>query len=135
MRLGHLRGFFDRIIEWGYDDAPPATPSSPATCPIRDRPLPRFLDDADAAKLLAAARALPALFDRVAVEVLARTGLRKGEFLRLTTDADRAHRRPANGYARPVGKLHTDRYIPLHPRVKTLLSQWLATARATSPAR
>ena len=26
----------------------------------------------------------------------------------------------------PVGKLHTDRYIPLHPRVKDLLGQWLA---------
>jgi len=32
MRLGHLRCFFDRIIEWGYDDAPARNPSSPATC-------------------------------------------------------------------------------------------------------
>ncbi len=26
----------------------------------------------------------------------------------------------------PVGKLHTDRYVPLHPQLKTLLDQWLA---------
>ena len=25
----------------------------------------------------------------------------------------------------PVGKLHTDRYAPLHPQLKTLLDQWL----------
>jgi hypothetical protein len=93
--------------------------------PIRDRPLPRFLDDADASGLLAAARQLPALFDRVAVEVLARTGLRKGEFLRLATDAI-VQIGDSEWLHVPVGKLHTDRYIPLHPAVKTLLSQWLA---------
>jgi hypothetical protein len=26
----------------------------------------------------------------------------------------------------PVGKLHTDRYIPLHPQLKALLDDWLA---------
>ena len=93
--------------------------------PIRDRPLPRFLDDADASKLLTAARTLPELFDRVAVEILARTGLRKGEFLGLSTDA--VVRIGEGDWLRtPIGKLHTDRYIPLHPRVKTLLDQWTA---------
>jgi hypothetical protein len=27
----------------------------------------------------------------------------------------------------PVGKLHNDRYIPLHPQLKELLDEWLAT--------
>jgi integrase len=124
MRLGHLRSFFDRVIEWGYDDAPRGNPVFLGDIPIRDRPLPRFLDDADFAKLLAAARQLPSLFDRVCVEVLARTGLRKGEFLRLGTDA--AVRIGDRDWLHvPVGKLPSDRYIPLHPRVKTLLSRWL----------
>src|SRR5258705_3809194 len=125
MRLGNIRGFFDRIIEWDYDDAPMRNPVFVGDMPIKDRPLPRFLDDADAAKLLTAARGLPELFDRVCVEVLARTGLRRGEFLGLTLDA--IVRIGANDWLRtPVGKLHTDRYIPLHPRVKLLLNQWLA---------
>lgn len=125
MRLGHLRGFFDRIIEWGYPDVPDRCPIFAGDSPIRDRPLPRFLDDAAAAKLLTAARALPELFDRVAVEVLARTGLRKGEFLGLTIDA--VVRIGDGDWLRtPIGKLHTDRYIPLHPRVKTLLAEWAA---------
>jgi site-specific recombinase XerD len=80
MRLGNVRGFFDRIIEWDYDDAPMRNPVFASDMPIKDRPLPRFLDDADAAKLLTAARGLPELFDRVCVEVLARTGLRRGAY-------------------------------------------------------
>jgi integrase len=124
MKTGHLRGFFDRIIEWGYEDAPDRSPVFAGDVPIRNRPLPRFLDDAAAAGLLTAARQLPGLFDRVCVEVLARTGLRKGEFLRLTTNAI-VRIGDGEWLHVPVGKLHTDRYIPLHPRVKTLLSQWL----------
>jgi len=131
MRLGHLRAFFDRIAEWGYPDAADRTPVFAGDAPIRDRPLPRFLDDADAAKLLGAARELPDLFGRVAVEVLARTGLRKGEFLALSTDA--VVRIGDGDWLRtPVGKLHTDRYIPLHPRVKTLLAEW-STHRGEQP--
>jgi len=78
MRLGHVRGFFDRITEWGYDDSPPGNPVFLGDIPIRDHPLPRFLGDADFAKLLAAARRQPSLLDRVCVEVLARTGIFSG---------------------------------------------------------
>ena len=124
MRISHLRGFFDRITEWGYDDAPARSPVFAGDMPIRDRPLPKFLDDADAARLMSAARDLPDLFDRVCVEVLARTGLRKGEFLRLATTAVMTIGGRQWLHV-PVGKLHTDRYIPLHPRVQELLGQWL----------
>lgn len=123
MRLGHLRGFFDRIIEWGYNDAPARNPVFAGDMPIRDRPLPRFLGDADAVALLAAARNLPSLFDRVAVEVLSLAGLRKGEFLGLTRNAI-TDVGEARWLRTPIGKLHTDRYIPLHPRVEELLTQW-----------
>lgn len=131
MRLGHLRSFFDRIIEWDYSDAPTRNPVFAGDMPIRDRPLPRFLCDADASALLRAARTLPDEFDRLAVEVLARTGLRKGEFLGLSRDAI-TDIGSARWLRTPVGKLHTDRYIPLHPRVDELLTEWLS-ARPASP--
>lgn len=124
MRISHLHCFFDRIIEWDYADAPARNPIFAGDMPIRDRPLPRFLSDPDAAAMLTAARALPDLFDRVAVEVLARTGLRKGEFLGLTRDAITVIG-DARWLRTPIGKLHNDRYIPLHPRVDELLQQWL----------
>ena len=75
MRLGHLHAFFHRINTWGYDDAPSRIPIMLGDKPIRDKPLPRFLDDPSAAKLLQAARNLPEQFDRLAVELLARTGV------------------------------------------------------------
>lgn len=125
MRMSHLRCFFERIIEWDYPDTPARNPVFAGDMPLRDRPLPRFLDDADAAALLSAARALPGLFDRVCVEVLARTGLRKGEFLGLTLDAI-VQIGDGHWLRTPVGKLRTDRYVPLHPRVEELLGQWQA---------
>jgi len=93
--------------------------------PIKDDPLPRFLDDPASAKLLRAVRSDDDLFVRVAVEVLARTGLRKGELLGLTTDAV-VQIGSAYWLRVPVGKLHNDRYVPLHPHLKELLDAWLA---------
>lgn len=124
-RLGRLRNFFERIIEWGYEDAPARVPLFAGDFPIPDEPLPRFLDDAAATKLLVAARAHPDPFVRLAVEMLARTGLRKGELLDLRVDAV-VQIGSAYWLRVPVGKLHTDRYIPLHPQLKALLDDWLA---------
>jgi integrase len=124
-RLGVLRSCFERLFEWGYDDAPPRVPIFAADFPIKDEPLPRFLDDAAMAKLLVTARNDPDPFVRLAVEFLARTGLRKGEFVRLTIDAV-VQIGSAYWLHVPVGKLHTDRYIPLHPQLKGLLDAWLA---------
>ena len=124
MRVGHLRAFFERIIEWGYPDAPARPPVFASDRPIKDRPVPRFLDDSRAAAFMAAARALPDPLDRMLVEILARTGMRKGELLGLRVDAVV---QIGSGFwlRTPVGKLHTDRYIPLHPAVKDLLDEWL----------
>ena len=50
----------------------------PGDLPIIDKPLPRFLDDTAAAKLLRATRADPDPLSRLIVELLARTGIRRG---------------------------------------------------------
>lgn len=125
MRMGHLHAFFDRAITWDYDDVPARNPVLTGDRPILDKPLPRFLDDPSAAKLLQAARALPEEFDRLAVELLARTGMRKGELLGLTIDAV-VQIGSAFWLRTPVGKMRTDRYIPLHPSLKAMIDQWLA---------
>jgi len=124
-RLCGLRGFFTRLLEWEIADAPARVPVLMSDMPIPDEPLPRFLDDAAAAKLLQATRADDDPFVRLTVEFLARTGLRKGEYLALTTDAV-VQIGSAYWLHVPLGKLHTDRYIPLHPQLKELLDQWLA---------
>jgi integrase len=124
-RLLTLRCFFERIAEWGYDDAPSRPLIFQGDLPLPDESLPRFIDDAASAKLLRAARADDDPFVRLVVELLARTGLRRGELMRLTVDAV-VQIGSAYWLRVPVGKLHNDRYIPLHPQLKQQLDDWLA---------
>jgi len=86
-RLGALRMFFIRIDEWGWDDAPARVPMFPGDLPRLDRPLPKALDDAAAAKLLRAARQDRRMLVRVTVEMLLRTGLRVSEYTSLPASA------------------------------------------------
>jgi hypothetical protein len=72
-RLRTLRVFFERIIEWDWADTPPRNPILNWDLPKRPEPLPKFLDDADAAKFMLAARASKDPRDRLIVELLART--------------------------------------------------------------
>jgi integrase len=72
---------FERLTEWDGDDVPSRVLVFDGDLPLRDDPLPRFLDDGAFTKLLQAARADSDPFVRLAVEFLARTGMRKGEFL------------------------------------------------------
>ncbi|MGH2843755.1 MAG: tyrosine-type recombinase/integrase, partial [Solirubrobacteraceae bacterium] len=123
--LGALRTCFERLSEWEGDDIPQGMLVFAGDFPIRDERLPRFIDDAAASKLLVAASCHADPFTRLSVEFLARTGLRRGEFLALTVDS--IVQIGSSFWLRvPLGKLHNDRYIPLHPQLKELLDEWLA---------
>jgi integrase len=124
-QLATLRAMFERLVEWGAADVPVRPLIFSGDLPIRDQRLPRFIEDSAAAKLIAAARSDDNIFVRLCVEFLARTGLRRGEFLDLTVDAV-VQIGSAYWLRVPLGKLHNDRYIPLHPQMKELLDQWLA---------
>jgi integrase len=125
-RLRMLRMFFERIIEWDWEDAPARNPIIGRDIPPRPEPLPKFLDDRDAAKLMAAARSSTSPLDRLVVELLARTGMRVGELCDL--DADAVVKIGDAFWLRiPLGKLRNDRYVPLHPQLVELLAEWTAT--------
>jgi site-specific recombinase XerD len=122
-RLGTLRMFFVRIDEWGWPEAPARVPMFPGDLPRQDHPLPKALDDAAAAKLLRAAHNDKRLLVRVTVEVLLRTGLQVGEFTGLRADA--VVQIGAGPWLHvPVGKLHEDRYLPLHPQLIALIDDY-----------
>jgi len=129
-RLINLHCFFDRITEWGYPHPPQRPLIFAGDLPIVDKPLPRFLDDAAATKLMRACRADPDPLSRLIVELLARTGIRKSELLGLTVDAV-VQIGSAYWLRIPVGKLHNDRYIPLHPQLKQMLDDWITHHRPT----
>jgi site-specific recombinase XerD len=124
-RLGTLRMFFVRISDWDWPEAPARVPIIPADLPRQDHPLPKALDDAAAAKLLRAAQTQPRMLVRVVVEVLLRTGLRVGEFTALPADAV-VLIGATHWLHVPVGKLHEDRYLPLHPHLITLIGDYRA---------
>ena len=122
-RLGTIRTFFDRISEWDWVDAPARTPIFSIDLPIVDDPLPKFLDDAQAAALLRTASADPDPLRRLVIHLLLRTGMRVGELSRLEADAV-VSMRDGHWLRIPLGKLHNDRYIPLHPHLVELLADW-----------
>jgi site-specific recombinase XerD len=124
-RVRTVRAFFERIIEWDWPEAPPRNPVLAMDIPKKPEPLPKFLDDRDAAKLMAAARAAADPRDRLVVELLARTGMRAGELAGLEADAV-VLIGSAYWLRIPLGKLRNDRYVPLHPELAALLAAWTA---------
>jgi site-specific recombinase XerD len=130
-RLGTLRMFFIRIDEWGWADAPGRVPIVAGDLPRQDHPLPKALDDAAAAKFLRAAQTQPRLLVRVICEVLIRTGLRVSELIGLQADAI-VSIGAGQWLHVPVGKLHDDRYLPLHPHLVELIGDYRTRHVASS---
>ena len=124
-RLGMLRTFFERIIEWDYDDAPARLPIYSTDFPALDEALPKFLDDPTAAKFMAALSNDPNPRRRLMVELLARTGMRVGELAGLEDDAV-VRQGDLHQLRIPVGKLHNDRYVPLLPKLVDLIVDYQA---------
>ena len=123
MRLSMLRVFFDRLIEWEWVDAPPRCPIFASDMPKADEPLPKFLDDGDATRFAREVAAETDPLRRLTLELLMRTGMRVGELCALERDAVV---QIGDGFwlRIPVGKLHNDRYVPLHPTLLPLLDTW-----------
>ena len=117
--LGTLRTFFERVSEWDYPDAPTRVLIFNGDLPTPDDPLPKFLSDVDAGKLMRAATdAHPTR--RLVIEMLARTGLRVGELCALPADSV-VFMSGRHWLRVPIGKLHNDRYVPLHHQLVELL--------------
>jgi site-specific recombinase XerD len=132
--LSTVRMFFERIIEWDWEDAPLRVPIFAGDIPKKDEPLPKFLDDPTFAQFMRAARSETRMLTRLAIELLARTGMRVGELCELEADAVVVIG-DAHWLRIPVGKLHNDRYIPLHPQLVEMLAEWDQTPGAHASGR
>ena len=130
--LRSLGNFFCRIAEWEWEEAPNTNLIFQRDIPPTDAPRPRFLDEKDAARFLAAARSHPDLFTRVCGVTLLRTGLRKSEFLNLTADCI-VQIGSSHWLRVPLVKFRHERYVPLHPEVKQLLEEWISQQPALKP--
>lgn len=123
--LGQLRTFFERVIDWDYADAPRRVPVFAGDLPKANEPTPKFLDDPTAAKFMIALATDPDRRRRLMVELLARTGMRVGELAALRDDA--MYKLGDVYWLRvPLGKLHNDRTVPLHPMLVGLINDYRA---------
>ena len=127
-RLRMIRIFLQRLIEWGWPDAPGRNPILHGDIPPRTDPLPKFLTDQQAAAFIAAAKAHPLARYRLVALVLARTGLRASELCGLAADAVTHIGNDGYWLRVPVGKLRNDRMIPLLPELVDLFTDWTAGA-------
>jgi site-specific recombinase XerD len=121
-----LRAFFDDITIWGWADRPPALVLHRGDIPRLPAPLPRALPpDVDRA-FMQAVHQLDDTAARAGIVLLRGTGMRLGELLDLELGC--LWELPGHGtwLKVPLGKLNTERVVPLDADTLTALDAWLA---------
>jgi integrase len=132
-RVIAVRGFLSDIAEWGWDEAPARKLVFRTDVPRTPRPLPRYLPvDADR-RLSAALERSPHRLAAGALLLQRSCGLRIGELLDLELDC--VHEVPGNGawLKVPLGKLDTERMVPLDDETVALIDRVVATRSEGRP--
>lgn len=117
-----LSSFLYYLAAWAWEDAPEGSLILKYDFPTHDDRHPRFLGDDEVSALLKAAKESSYLFGKVSVVTLLFTGMRVGEFVRLRTDSV-LRIGSAEWMRLPIGKLHNDRFIPIHAEVRQVLDE------------
>jgi integrase len=121
-----LRNLLDDITAWGWAQAPPRRLVFAADVPKLDQPLPRALaPDVDAAVMNAVAH-LQDPFARIGLTVLRGAGLRAGELLDLELGSIIDYGPAGTWLKVPLGKLATERMVPLSAATLAALDEWVA---------
>jgi len=131
-RVYAVANFLAEITEWGWEEAPSRRLLFRCDIPRLPRPLPRYLPP-DADRRLGEALAdSPSRLAADALLLARACGLRIGELLDLELDC--VHEVPAQGFwlKVPLGKLDTERMVPLDAEIVELFDRIVATR---SPGR
>jgi integrase len=121
-----LRAFFEDLAIWGWAERPVRQLLFASDVPRLDRPLPRALPpDADR-DLMAAVAELVDPFACTGLRILRGTGLRLGELLDLELDC--LWDTPTHGtwVKVPVGKLGTERTVPVDAATLAAFDEWMS---------
>lgn len=121
-----LRCFLDDLTLWGWAERPPGRLLLASDIPRLDRPLPRALAPDVDRDLMAAANQLDDSFARIGLTLLRGTGIRLGELLDLELDC--VWDSPSHGswLKVPLGKLGTERTVPLDAATLAALDEWMS---------
>jgi integrase len=121
-----VRNFLDDLALWGWAERPARQLLFASDVPRLPRPLPRALSPDHDRALMAAVDQLADPFARCGLLVLRGAGLRLGELLDLELDSIIDYG-PAGSWLRvPLGKLGTERSVPLDPDTLAALDAWAA---------
>ncbi|PBC51406.1 tyrosine-type recombinase/integrase [Rhodococcus sp. ACPA1] len=119
-----LRNLLDDLTEWGWEQAPPRRLVFAADVPKLDQPLPRALaPDVDGAVMNAVA-GLEDSFSRIGLTALRGAGLRVGELLDLELGSVVDYGPAGTWLKVPLGKLATERMVPLSAATVAALDEW-----------
>ena len=121
-----LRAFFEDLAVWGWAERPAARLLHPGDIPRLDRPLPRALAPDHDRDLMAAVNDLADPFARHGLTILRGTGLRLGELLDLELDCVLDFASHGSWLKVPLGKLGTERTVPLDGATLAALAAWTA---------
>jgi integrase len=121
-----VRNFLDDLVLWGWAEAPRHQLLFSTDVPRPPRPLPRALPPGADNALMAAVDRLDDLFARCAITVCRRAGLRIGECLDLTLACVVDYGPTGSWLQVPLGKLATERAVPLDAATVALLDTWTA---------
>ena len=125
-----VRSFLDDISAWGWADAPRRRLIFDTDIPRQPDSLPRALPpDIDAA-LMAGVGGLDDNFARVGITVLRHTGLRIGEMLDLELDHLVDYGINGTWLRVPLGKLNSERSVPVDDTALEALDDWLTHRRS-----
>ena len=133
-----VRSFLDDITAWGWAEAPQRQLMFASDVPRPPRQLPRALaPDVDQA-LMTAVADLSDDFARTGLTVLRGAGLRIGELLDLELDCVVDYGSAGTWLRVPLGKLNSERSVPLDEPTAAILAAWAAhrgTQRAMPHSR
>lgn len=131
-RIISINRFLADITEWGWPDAPARQLLFPRDVPRLPRPLPRYLPADVDRRLVAALHANPNRQRALALLLQRACGLRIGELVDLELDC--VHEVQGHGawLKVPLGKLATERMVPIDEQTVALIDE-LAALR--SPGR
>ncbi len=119
-----LRVFFDDIAEWGWPTQPRRRLLLVSDIPKLPKPLPRALPPDVDRTLMAAVADLDDPLVRTGLLLLRATGIRIGELLDLQLDCVIDVDQHGHWLKVPLGKLATERMVPLEPDTLAVLDTW-----------
>jgi integrase len=134
-RIQSVGSFLDAIAEWGWPEAPGRRLIFPRDAPKLPHPLPRYLPPDTERALLAALEDSPNRLYADALLLLRATGMRIGELTDLELDC--VHEVPGSGawLKIPLGKLLTERMVPIDEETVKLVDRVVAHRSPGRPLR